>query len=227
MPHGYIVIGAVIALQRILPDKESDVAAIRFIERQVGLFADRDMAAVAAGVADAVADLAGRAYLYAARVEGRNPCSHPPRDGSSHILDLRSIVAVCRLIRRCGVHIGGIVTGYAVHALFAEMNVARQLFILAQVFIPYSAAVTGRAGAGHRRGFLKGVPGQKAPTHTVRLADVALPAGRVARRAVVIVHRFQDRMRLRGAACVQRRPIAAQGIVQTGLISGCNFAVTG
>jgi hypothetical protein len=38
-----------------------------------------------------------------------------------------------------------------IHPAFTEMDITRDAFMLAEILIPYPAAVTGCAGTGHRR----------------------------------------------------------------------------
>ena len=97
-----------------------------------------------------------------------------------------------------------------VHAPFAEMHIARESFILAQVFVAHPAAVTGGAGTGHRRGLrMNRWPSNKPAAHAGRLAHVAIAAGCVALGAVITKHFFAAAGVIFGALRgIERRPVA-------------------
>src|SRR3990170_5727212 len=78
------------------------------------------------------------------------------------------------------VHLRAIVTIDAVHPPFTEMHVGPEAFVLPQVLIADTAAVTGGAVARHRRCLLKDVPVDETATDSAGLADVAVAAGCVA-----------------------------------------------
>ena len=72
------------------------------------------------------------------------------------------------------------VTVHAIHASLAEMDIAGETFILAEVFISNAASVTGRAGSSHGRRLGKHVTLEQTSAHTGRLRHVTITAGGMA-----------------------------------------------
>ena len=101
-------------------------------------------------------------------------------------------------------------TFHTAHACLTEMHIPWIAFILSEEFIPNAAAVTGRAGAGHRRSCFKHMACKQAAAHIFRLADMALTTSGVAGRAMIAEHFLQ--------LCVIFRHIAVSGI------DGCPIA---
>ena len=119
-----------------------------------------------------------------------------------------------------GVHLIHGMAIHTSHARLAKVDIRPNTFVLAEVFLPYAASVTGGAIARHGGFGLEDVPGDKPAAYRGGLADVAISTGRVTTGTMVAKHLFQGRMIFRRTAFIQHRPVAALGKVQTGLISG-------
>ena len=98
-------------------------------------------------------------------------------------------------------------TFHTVHACFAEMHIPREAFVLAEEFIPHTAAVTGCAGTRHGWSLLKDMTGEESAAYILRLADMTLTASCVTGRAMITEHLLQHRMILWRTARIDRSPI--------------------
>lgn len=96
---------------------------------------------------------------------------------------------------------------HAIHAGFTEMHIAGKAFVLAEEFIPHAASVTSGAGTRHRWSLLKDMTSKKSATHVLWLAHMTLTASRMAGRAMITEHLFQNRVILWGTARIDRSPI--------------------
>jgi hypothetical protein len=71
------------------------------------------------------------------------------------------------------------VTIHTIHTPFTEVHVAREAFIFTQVFIPYTAAMTCCARAGHRRSIGEYMAVEEAAPYAGRLGYMAIATGSV------------------------------------------------
>jgi hypothetical protein len=99
------------------------------------------------------------------------------------------------------VHILAGVAAHAVHALEAEVRIARDSLVLAKVLIPHAASMAGCAVLGHGWGLINHMPIHESATHVARLADVTISATRVAGRTVIAKHRMHRFLFRCGAHC--------------------------
>jgi hypothetical protein len=110
-----------------------------------------------------------------------------------------------------------LMTFHTAHTRFAEVDITWNSFILPEELIPNPAAMTGGAGARHRRGGFKYMPGEETSTDVFRLAYMAFPTGGMACGAVVSKHFLQLRMIFRHVSItsIDRGPISGLRTVQT------------
>ena len=94
-----------------------------------------------------------------------------------------------------------IISGVAIHTIhpaLAEVDIPIQAFMLAQIFRSNPAAMAGGAVPRHGWGLLDNMTVNETAANRVRLADMTVPTGGMAGRAVVPEHLFQLWMIFRG-----------------------------
>jgi hypothetical protein len=99
------------------------------------------------------------------------------------------------------------------------MNIGPQIFVLAQILIPYPATVAGGAVARHGRRLVKQMSFDKATTNQIWLANVTFAARCVATAAMVTKHALNRFMIFWYGSGIQHRPIPFQIAVQTIVVS--------
>lgn len=134
-------------------------------------------------------------------------------------LDFRPIVATLA-IGWAPVHLCAAVAVQAAHAALSKVNVCPEVFILPQVLVSDSAPVTCSAIAGHGGLSIEEMPADEASFDGIRLADVAVSAGRMAAGAVIAKHLVQSWIIAGYAASLQHRPVTSKRIVQAVLSVG-------
>jgi len=227
MADSDVLIRPVSALERILSYKETEIGLIDLVDRIIGFFTDRGVAAFAVAVNHRMANLAGKLALV----------HHMLHNGITRSADfgvagftfgqLRACVAVAVRFSRGGMHIRARMAGDAVHAALAKMHITGDFFIVTQILIAHAAAVTGGAGAGHRWCLFHDMPIQKARANALGLADVAISTRDVAVRAVVAKHFIQSWFLRRRAARRKHRLVPIQGHVQALLKSSGLLGMAG
>src|SRR3989304_5258625 len=110
-----------------------------------------------------------------------------------------------------------------VHTPFAEMHVARNTFVLADVLIAHAAAMTGSAGASHGWCHFEYMPGKQTATDIFRLAYMTFAAGGMTGRAMIAEHLLQGRVILRYTARIKGSPVALLSGMQCERIGCCLF----
>jgi hypothetical protein len=164
------------------------------------------------------------ANLVVARLAGRTLGARIAVSGLIHYL--AGIVTL--RTRGIGVvHFGPGMAGNTIHASLAEVNIPRETLVFTQVLVPHPAAVAGCAVTSHGWGFVNDVPVNKSSAYRAWLADMAIAAGCVARRAMIAKHRLEFRMLFNPAAGIQSCPITGKRRMQAFVKMFRLVAVTG
>lgn len=138
---------------------------------------------------------------------------------------LRFFVAGIAVLWLAVQFMAGVAVG-AIHSLLAEMHIAGDVFMLAQVFVTDTATVTSRAGARHGRSFFKHMTVEKPAAYACRLAHMTIAAGGVAARTMVVEHHLQLWVILWNASRCECRPVALLSCVQAIRVDGSSIGMT-
>lgn len=213
MPQRDIAVWPFRAYQRVFADHKGVIGVFRLKIGLAALFTDRHMAAIAAGIGNGMAYLAGECItvLIVHRVVGFARRSIRMTADTGRIFIPRKTV-----VHRLGaaMQFDARMAFDAIHPAFPEMDVPGEPFILSQVLVSNTAAVAGGAGAGHGWGFFKDMAIEQTTAHIFGLGHMAFTASGVAGAAMVAEHGLQRWMIFRNRTGIDLGPVSGLSVVQ-------------
>jgi PDZ domain-containing secreted protein len=103
---------------------------------------------------------------------------------------------------------------HAVHTTFTEVHITRKALVLAQIFVPHTAAMAGGARTSHRRRVRKIMAVEQTASNAGWLSNVTIAARSMTVGTVVAKGLFQCRVIFWYAASIQGGPVTSQVRVQ-------------
>jgi hypothetical protein len=144
------------------------------------------MAAIATGIGYGVAYLTGERTLMDLMLYDRIGRSSNLIVAAFAAGTLFTFIAVIIAFRI--MHTGAIMAGNTIHTPLAEVNITRNTFVFAHVFIANTGTMASCTGAGHRRCLNICMTIQQSTTYTIRLGNMAITTGCVAGLTMISEH---------------------------------------